>query len=244
MNVFLHGFGGSAAVNFRVKGYADEATLLAAAPPANTVGVVGSVSGWKIVDILPESFETGILYILVGADGTAELDLGKILLHPVQAWLDGSVVDAWIYQDGAWTQFAAAWDGYYFKDGDQYTDITGGWAKIGDGGTVSVGEVLSVKAQYYSSGASSACVGTVNKVDLTNVKTLYFDSPSGQSGDAYGAYLRIADDTSSVRTKQFTAAGQHSIDVSDLTGEYYLHLGTTSGGNGSGYGDIRAIWRD
>lgn len=240
MNAFLHGFGGSGAVIFRVYGYASEAALLAAVPARNTVGIIGEIAGWRIVDKLPDTYDAGVAYILIGSAGTAELTAGNIRLHPVEVWQDGNALDGWIYQDG-WVQFAQAWDKYYFCAGEQYTDITGGWAQVGEGGDVSVGVTLKVES---SNSAVPAVAGTNNMVDLTNVSTLFFDSPGGSGGKAYGAYLQICTDSAVIKQKNFTAAGQGSLDVSDLSGKYYLRLFTRGGGSGNGYGDIRAIWRD
>lgn len=239
MSVFLHGFGGKG-LNFRVKAYATESDLLASEPTRNTIGVIGESTKCRVVDKLPEIYDPGIVYILTGSAGTVELTADNICLHPMEVWQDGNSLDGWIYQDG-WVQFAQAWDKYYFRDGEQYENITGGWVKTSTTGTVKIRDTLEVES---TNASAPATVSTAKKIDLTGVNTLFFDSPNGRDGNFYGAYLRIATDSKIVRDVQFAAVGQGSIDVSDLTGEYYIILHTVGGGNGSGYGDIRAIWRD
>lgn len=243
MNAFLHGFGGGA-MNIRVNAYADEAALLAAAPPDNTVGVLGTISGWHIVDKMPDTPEADVLYLLAGKNGAVDVAVAKnINLHLSAARRNGAAMAAWIYQDGAWTQFADSWDGYYFRDGEQYTDITGGWVNQG-AGTASIGTKLSVLARHYTAGNEAAQVSTALAVDLTDVDTLFWDSPAGSGGYAYGGYLQVRSAGAVVREVSVAKAGQGSMDVSDLTGMYYLVLRAASGASGDGYADLRAIWRD
>ena len=156
------------------------------------------------------------------------------------------VIDAYIYQGGKWEQFSFiyTWDGYYFKDGDQYEDITGGWVNWDSPGSVTIGEVLIVESPNASKGAR---VGTALAVDLTDVNYIYYDSPKGKNGKAYSGYLYICTEKNEgkkVAQAVISNSGVGKVDVSTLTGPHYILLRTLGGSSGAGYGDVRAIWKE
>ena len=232
-------------LNLTLTVYESEETLLVAEASDNTIALVTAeaVADWMVVDALPEEETEGCAYILAGSKGTAELVLtDRVKLHLTEARVNGSRVVGYLRMAGEWIKFGSTWDGYYFKDGNQYTEITGGWVNQG-AGTATIGTKLAVLAKKYEVGTESAQIGTKLAVDLTDVDTLYWDSPSGSGGYSYGAYFQIRTDSSAVREAS-VGVGQGSMDVSDLTGSYYLVLRTMSGGSGHGYGDLRAVWRD
>ena len=146
-----------------------------------------------------------------------------------------------VYQYGAWTALKEPWDGYYFKDGEQYTDVTGGWTKDGWGGTGSV----TVGSTLVATGTGGdAVVGTADPVDLSGVSKVWIDSPKGNNGYGFG-YMFIAKSKSvasseSVAYVQVTKAGSFGIDVSSLSGKYYIYLYAAA----TSYVDARAIWME
>ena len=148
-----------------------------------------------------------------------------------------------VFQGGEWKSLKAAWDGYYFKDGEQYTDVTGGWTKDGWGGTgpVTIGSTIAVGG----SSSSEAVAGTANAVDLSSVSKVWIDSPNGTGGYGIAGYMFIAKSKSiatseSVAYVQIKNAGSFSIDVSSLSGKYYIYLYA----GGGAYVDARAIWME
>lgn len=232
-------------LNLNLTVYESEETLLVAEATDNTIALVTAeaVTDWAVVDALPEGMAEGCAYILVGSKGTAELVLAdRVTMHLQEARVNGSRVVGYLRKAGEWVRFGSTWDGYYFKDGNQYTEITGGWVNQG-AGTATIGAKLAVLAKHYDAGDESAQIGTKLAVDLTDVTTLYWDSPGGSGGYSYGAYFQIRTDGAITR-EAYVGVGQGSMDVSDLTGSYYLVLRTMSGGSGHGYGDLRAVWRD
>lgn len=192
---------------------------------------------------------TGQIWVKTDTTGNISMDALKganvVSFNPVavyeyttnSGWVER---EAQIYQYGAWTELKPAWDGYYFKDGDQYTDVTGGWSSEGwvTTGSATVGDTLIASGL----GGSLVAVGTVNAVDLTNASKVWIDSPKGANGYNYG-YMFISKNksvTESVANVQITKAGSFSIDVSSLSGKYYIYLYAAAGA----YVDARAIWME
>lgn len=195
---------------------------------------------------------TGQIWVKTDTSGSIFIDAIKgkneAIVDPVAAyeyftnngWVNR---DAEVYQYGAWKVLETPWDGYYFKDGEQYTDITGGWSTDGwtNTGTVTASDTIAVSAPASS---HFAAISTKNTVDLTDANTLWFDSPNGNNGYGYG-YLCVtsaksvasADDIkASVQVK----AGRGSVDVSSLSGKYYITLYATN----QSYADVSAIWME
>ena len=152
--------------------------------------------------------------------------------------------DVQIYQNGAWKALEdpsapvtpeAPWDGYYFNNGNQYTGVTGGWDTTGwnSSGTTTVGSTIVA--------SFDARVGTVNTVDLSSVKKLWFDSPTGNNGYNFGYLCALSKKGSTDFAAAVTiTAGRGSLDVSSLSGQYYLCVYAGTGA----YADISAIWKE
>lgn len=168
----------------------------------------------------------------------------NIVVRPIEAYMytqdgDWGKVICKIRRNGAWVPLEAAWDGYYFKDGNQYADVTGGWTSEGwsSNGSVSVGETIVLSAVN----GQTAAVGTKNTVDLTNAKKLWIDSPNGNNGYGSGHLIVSSDKSLSGSSSAAVAVnrtGSISVDVSSLSGKYYIYLAAT----GPAYLDARAIW--
>lgn len=224
-------------------------------PTENLIWVVTEtpMANWVISPTEPEVDQIGTIWIRTNLTGDVTLNAIKrngIILYPVgvkqyigSQWVS---LDAHIYQNGMWIQFALAWDGYYFQDGEQYEEFTGGWSSDGynSTGTVTVANILEVLSPNAS---KPARVGTVNPIDLTNVNTLYYDSTTGKNGKAYPGYLMVTEakgvgNTAAQAT--ISNSGTGSIDVSELEGSYYIWLHALGGASGSGYTSVRAIWKD
>lgn len=252
---FKHGGGGGSELNFRVIGAAEQPV----SPRENDIWVNTDVpiSSWAFSATEPQG-EEGMVWLTIGSGSSVAFNALKkngIMIYPAAAkqYVDGAWANkaAEIYQNGAWVKFSLEWDGYYFKDGNQYEDITGGWSADGwnsySGSTVVVGDVLSVLTP---AAAFVARVGTNDPVDLTGVDTIWFDSPNGKKGHGYPGHLMVCtakDENSNVASALISNAGTGSIDVSSLSGPHYLLLraiGGTTVGDKKGYADIRAIWKE
>jgi hypothetical protein len=147
-----------------------------------------------------------------------------------------------IYQNGAWKALEdpsapetpdSPWDGYYFNNGNQYEGVTGGWGAWSSGATI--GDTIAV---------TNAGASTNNKVDLTNVSKLWFDSPSGSGAFGNLGILCVTSEknaaSNNIKASVQVRAGRGSLDVSGLTGTYYISLYAGS----QGYADVSAIWKE
>ena len=164
------------------------------------------------------------------------------------------VSGAWVtkgaktYLDGAWVDW---WDGYYYKDGNQEVIITGGWnkfAKNSDVNKVSFDATeIHFAVQYQSEPGYGGSICTKNKIDVTNLSALIVKKScqkvTGDESDttraafglistakyvspAYGTTGWVAR-SAILPTQAYGATKVYTdtyLDVSSLTGEYYLSL--------------------
>lgn len=135
-----------------------------------------------------------------------------------------------------------------FLNGNQNKAVTGGWelyddlnnpnAKFPDS-CYNIGKTLFVKGQYDTYGP---IIGTVNPIDLTDKTTISFnvinlDNHSlllsqkpwevGVASPEDGSSKYAACINSDVHTGGNGGDGLRSLDVSELTGEYYVFLYAT-----------------
>lgn len=193
---------------------------------------------------------TGQIWVKTDTSGSISIDAIKgkneAIVDPVAAyeyftnngWVNR---DAEVYQYGAWKALEepsapdspeAAWDGYYFNNGNQYEGITGGWGAWSSGATI--GDTIAV---------TNAGASTNNKVDLTNVNKLWFDSPNGNNGYGFGYLCATSEKNAlgdNINASVQVRAGRGSLDVSSLSGSYYISLYAGSGA----YADVSAIWKE
>ena len=141
---------------------------------------------------------------------------------------------------------------YYYNKGDKCTAVTGGWAKTGTGGSLTFNsESMTLVA---NSAQNLTDASTTNKVSLANIKTLYF---SVKSATTYGTqgYPRVgvaeknnpdshnASGWSASKTLSASSAFQTvSIDVSSLTGSYYIVVGGFQGDSGPATIEVQDVW--
>lgn len=252
---FKHGGGGSAsaALNFKILGGTEQPS----GASENTIWINTSedISSWVLSPVEPEGAE-GLVWILTGSVSEMAFNALKknaLMVFPISAkvytggaWANA---EAEIYQNGKWNSFSVTWDGYYFKDGDQYESVTGGWTTEGWNNQATANAdngilyVESPNQQY------AARIGTASPIDFSGISKLYVDSPTGQGESFYPGYLLVCtekQDFTNVAQITISTAGTTSINVSDLNGSYYLLLRTLGGqtGNGVGSASIRAIWAE
>lgn len=126
---------------------------------------------------------------------------------------------------------------FAFSSNDQHTEITGGWEAAADSGgyTTEIGETLSLpSASTYGKGAY---IATKNMIDLTNYSKIRFN---GYAEDpnyaAFGVSKTLKTGmgydgpsyyTACVRPS--TSKSDHYLDVSSLTGAYYISVSAYRG---------------
>lgn len=181
------------------------------------------------------------------------------MIYPVSAKIYHS--SAWVrcsgsvYTGGSWHPMRV----YYYDNGDELTGFTGGWTagagySSGSGtptegtnyvitrntGTGNKGISITAKTPYVRTSMYPA-----NKVDLTHISTLHFKVQSSKgaptTGNTGGCFIGVVQnnpgssqqDTGTYGTiASISEAATMTLDVSALTGEYYVRVGARMAGNG------------
>ena len=141
-------------------------------------------------------------------------------------------VDAYVCHSDTWVQFS--WTRVYlYNRGDSCNAITGGYQEISKstGGTheessAMTSNAIHLKVVNYSQHASMIGRSTVNKVNLTNAKTIHISGNCVYTEDWVG--VRVCNsqslDDDGVASAYIRNSGtiDLTIDVSNLSGSYYI----------------------
>lgn len=235
-------------LDFDVVAYASEEALLAAVPAENTIGVITTtdISGWAMGDYPDPSWEMseGFLYINIKASsyGSSDLDFGllkkgnEICIAPISAkqYVSGTYVDVTCksYQNGAWADW---WNGEIYTTDNEYENITGGWTDT----------IIGWDSSYSKNGNIRH---TQNKLDLTNYDSIEFDGLLTTTSNADYSYVGVWSELGTYHTQNRVAKvnnsgydGVTSLDISSLSGPYYVGVFTFNGGSIYGTATIRSI---
>ena len=161
------------------------------------------------------------------------------------AWV---TITAKSYLNGAWADW---WDGYYYKDGNPEIAVTGGWNKYALNAGVNMvtfdTSEIHFGVQYQSGAGYGGSICTKNKIDVTNLSALIVKKScqkvTGDESDttraAFGLISTAKDISPAYGTAGWVARGaigttqahgatkvytDTRLDVSNLTGKYYLTL--------------------
>lgn len=152
-------------------------------------------------------------------------------------WFDGAWhrMNAYIYHTfkNRWIQFSSAWDGTLFYNGNQYADVTGGWA-----GADSYSPNLSATLM-----SGTITISTVSAVDLSGFSTLKFigSGNGSQSGEYYPAKCKIFNESGGeVASLDFQNNNTYAMSVAALSGKHYVRF-TVSGSRGNNL-NISKVW--
>ena len=215
--------GGVDPLNFKVVGGATQPSN----PKENTIWVntAAAITSWVFSATQPTGAE-GMVWFKIADNGLRSFNALKkngITLHLVSAaqYLSGAWVTKAVnvYQNSAWQELAQ----YLYKNGEQYTSLTGGWG-LGSG-TVSGGKGgFAANADHLSfTGQTDAYWGfgtTLRSVDLTNFRTLHVYGYGNGSG-TFG--VGTAQDANfNASTVVYTTLTNYSVDISSLSGSYYV----------------------
>lgn len=161
-------------------------------------------------------------------------------------------LEAYLYYSGEWHQFSASQ--YFIYHSGAATDYTGGFEALAykastSGSTekapgMELGSTLKLSltaTNAYNMGA----VFSKSPIDLTNWKTLTLDVEAVQVGGEYGGFdvsLTPAKQNKFAQTAKVSVAnsGTVTLDVSGLSGNYYLAL--SLGGVGAGFTCYASIY--
>ncbi len=246
----LYGFGGGTdPLNFKVvNGY----NTTPSNPKENTIWVNTGVEiiSWVFSSTKPENPVQGMVWFNVGTGSNAAFNALKkntIQVYPISASIynngEWSEKEVKIYQNGAWTTSEAK-KVYLFNNGDQCTDITGGWSgngyEVDDHACNTVYGIMSDNTWMYCTGKSGAHggIGTINPVDLTKYKTLHFYGRSThavESSQVYIAQTKEVTSTPAAISMLPTADNWLVMDISGLVGNYYVFFGASANQKATSY---------
>lgn len=242
--------GGGTALNFRVVKNPQPTN-----PSENCIWVNTEtpITSWVFSADEPSPAEAGMVWFSVGKSSTVEFNALKkngIQVYPISAkqyvsgaWVD---VEAQSYQGGAWVE----WLTYVFKSGTGAIVPMVFYAFKNQVATDYTSEQIDADGITFfktvsSYGAQSAYA--VDPIDLTGIDTIYCKARQIQAvsgGDVLRLFVSTTTDTTGTYKKAtasvtipVTAAPEtYALDVSNLTGSYYVGVG----GCGTGY--VADIW--
>lgn len=219
-------------------------------PAENTIWINSSVAinGWAFASAAPTGAQDGAVWIQTTTDSTVAFNAAKkgvLMVYPLMckqrisgAWTE---VTAKSFINGAWRD----WLVYLYSPGNPHEELTGGWEGKAhrrqdtvDGwavgsyaptitqGTESMTVTLAAPPNYNYSGSAR----TVNKVDLTNFDQIIFNLTFPGS-IVYVYVTQSATGYDAVKSLAVTGGTNKavSLDVSDLSGEYYVGINLLAG---------------
>lgn len=232
---FKHGSGGSSALNFQVICGSKPASV-----KENTFWIdTEAIPGWQFSAYEPVEAPDGTVWIETADDadiGVNVLQKNVLMVHPVAAWKKVAGVYKPVAAEvftGAWVSFSTS-AVYLYINGDTCDELTGGYkaVSIGSGSTPSVAygnrqmTIQPVKAASPGN-YKKGIVRTNNKIDITKASAIVFggiaDIPLGYVKLALWSDLGSTIDQYMVRQVAIeNGATSCSLDVSDLSGSYYV----------------------
>lgn len=247
------GGGGGTSLNFKVVA----STTQPSNPVTNTIWVNTSdeMTSWVFSSDTPNVPTAGMVWFKV-SDNPSTISFNALpgtnilMIYPIS--VSQYVSGAWVtksaktYNGSAWVDWAT----YIYKDGDQYTAVTGGWKKggyctpTGDGG-YNTGSTFTLEESdmrlYSGPSTSGGLAQTIGSIDLTNISTICMkvtDFTLANSTKAYGCFLMATSNSSNkwnpnattyqalpagaVVSQAFSSTGIVMLDVSSLSGNYYI----------------------
>lgn len=238
---------GGGSLNFTVIAVASEDALPETAKE-NTIAVITdtAITSWVFSATAPETPEAGMVWILTSTASTVGFNAVKkngLWVYPssVQQYID----DAWVsktaktWQDGAWVDWALylIHAGAY-AEGTEFKGQSSNCATVEVDGALILKTTTNTHATWYSSVA----------LDLTNWDTLTFNVANGRLRYPLFAGCNLS---KTARTDNFKSpfaaasvefgsydvngtamgAATGAVDISALTGEYYIGLAMTGSQN-------------
>ncbi len=220
--------GGSSgdSLNVRIQAFATETALNGSTPRDNTIGVVTTtaINGWCISRDAPQSPASGMVWIKTGNSSQAirVVRNAEILVAPLAAYqYSGRSWDekpAKLFQ-GSWKSLAGD-KTYLFKNGNQYTSVTGGWYGIASGSAVlEFGQEKEVSSYE----EINPVTYTEKPVNMRDYYTLcaHIDD---YVGTAY-VLIGTGDHTVLAAVAAQNPGSLLSIDLSNFDGSYYIEVG-------------------
>ena len=126
-------------------------------------------------------------------------------------------MDAFVFHNGSWMKFSSGWNGDLFDNGNQYTDVTGGWTGANSYSPNLTGFIV----------AGTITISTENAVDMSGFSTLKFMG-SGNGANGGGIYpakcLIVNESGAKVASIDFQNNGTYAVSVAALSGKHYVRF--------------------
>lgn len=240
--VALEGFGsGSAGVNFKIVGGTTQPTTAR----ENTIWVNTdtAISGWAFSATEPTEPAAGMVWFQTGTYSNVEFNALRknwIQVYPLAAkqYINSAWVEktAYSYQGGSWVPWTRR--DILYEAGNENNPVTGGWtytskgyasdANIAGTPTITRGDTMLTAQMPNGSGA---IIHPANKIDLTEYSTIVFDGIiTGATQYASLCNLRVWSEFGKYSSVGYSASvtiqenvdGEVSLDVSELSGKFYI----------------------
>ena len=237
---FNQGGAGGGGLNFKVVGGTTEPV----SPSENMIWVNTDtpITGYEFSATNPSDPMEGMVWITVGASSTVAFNALKknsIMVYPISAkqYASGAWVhkEVKIYQNGAWAKMVT----YLYDNGNQCANLTGGWQGLLNAGSTNSKITVPFNTDNVKissgSGAHSGVLTTKTTVDLSQATILTLNMVE-RTGSPYARfYVSTKSNTheGAVAGKDVGTTGAASIDVSNLTGLYYVGVYYYSASAGS-----------
>ena len=213
--------------SLNITNYADAGSL----PASSAEGAIAIIITNDIVTAYasaeePDSPVTGDVWVWIGSHSQAPVAFDEfITLHPIALYrYNGStwvVKPGYVYTGGSWVELTL----YVYNNGEEIFSTFSTYGTEPDVTYIMQSAFIEGRA-VYDVNAVYKWLYTDDPIDLTNLSTIYIKS-SG-SGTYYSAWFGVdgARDGSAFTSQVVlgTAETTRSLDVSSLSGEYYLGI--------------------
>lgn len=248
----LYGFGGGSPLNFQFKRYETEDELIASTPSNGTIGIVSStpISGYYFGSEPPLTDSDGILWLCTGTKSNVAFSATKfeqVMVYPLYAeqYINGAFVEVPAYsrQWGSWVRW---WNGQIYTSGHEWNDITGGWVGVGmkaHSGTSLTTQIPNIFNDVgsgmltISNESGSGVAYCANQIDVSDYSKIVFEGDFHRIGSVttnllVGCWENFEGTYFSKSAKKYTdmpatTATSLELDVSSLSGCYYIGVGTS-----------------
>lgn len=130
-----------------------------------------------------------------------------------------------------------------YSPGDEHTAVTGGWIVYQNAKISKTSTHLQITPTQQWDG-NQAIVGCKNMIDLTNITTLYAEGLNNCGGDEYLGFT-VSDSNLEIKRSTWWSPNTTTtkrLDVSSLSGSYYVGFMVAWGSTYKGDGRIYNVW--
>lgn len=234
---YKHGSGGGTSLNFKVVGGLTRPTN----PPEKTIWVntATPITSYIFSATEPSSAEEGMVWISVGTASNVAFSATKknpIMVYPLYAkqYVSGAFesVSAMSYQEGwkEWSRYLVSASGLAPELGEM---IVRGESGVSMSITNRSGGGITIKRTSGNAGFVSAF--SENKFNVSEFKTMRIKTGNVNYGEQiyiglHNSNTTVQNENTYSRVMRIVAGTENKLDISDLSGGYYLAFGFSAAG--------------